>query len=251
MISFVIISAGVNQYLKNLIFFVFSDLPEDYEVILVCNSDECRHEFSNVKFVLNPIFKGYSHACNLGASVANGKFLVFLNDDIIFSLNAFRKSMNSMKNITTPFLAAPTMLNMNGTIQNSIYKGYLSNFSIRLSKAKYLFRLVNFFLLFLNLRLDFWGLRRVSDPPKKFAHAMGAFIVIDVTSFRAIGGFDEEIFLTLEDQILCRDFKLRYGISGNLMPNFFVVHYGNRTVGSLKNFNDIFKRSLSHYMSKY
>lgn len=54
-----------------------------------------KDNFKTVKFILNKSNSGFSHACNVGAKHANGKYFLFLNSDII----ANNEAILGLKNI--------------------------------------------------------------------------------------------------------------------------------------------------------
>jgi GT2 family glycosyltransferase len=59
----------------------------DYEII-IANNDDKKQEFNDfathypqIKFIQNTGNWGFSSGCNLGASIASGEYLLFLNPD--------------------------------------------------------------------------------------------------------------------------------------------------------------------------
>jgi len=71
---------------------IFKQTRVSYELIIVDNASEDRtglflDEISNVKIIKNKTNLRFSKACNQGAAVANGDYLLFLNNDTIVTPN--------------------------------------------------------------------------------------------------------------------------------------------------------------------
>jgi GT2 family glycosyltransferase len=195
--------------------------PISYEIILVDNgSNDGSVEFfsrlknkeKKIKFLINQTNLGFSRANNQAASVAKGKYLLFLNSDtfildeaILKLLNWYKKNENQVG-----FLGA-RLLNR--------------DFSDQPSAAHFFTLPVVFAALF--LKGDYWGLTRFS--PKKVQKVdwvSGACLLTSRDIFNRIGGFDEKIFMYMDEVDLLYRAKKK-GYLTFFYPEASIIHYGS------------------------
>ena len=86
-ISIIIINHNGEKFLERLFKTIQVQTFQDFEVIFVDNDSEdesvafVEEKYSNTKIILNENL-GYGSGCNVGARYANGKYLIFLNEDM-------------------------------------------------------------------------------------------------------------------------------------------------------------------------
>lgn len=247
LLSVIIITSGSSKYLLSLIkSLLINNERNEFEIILISNKTI---EVQKCKVIFSKKFKGYSHACNLGAKHASGNYLLFLNDDMLSGLNAVDVLIEFIER-TRPSktLFAPRLINSDGTHQDSIFLSYTSSFTIFFTKRKQLTKALNIFLRIFNLKLTSWGLTyRKIEKNCGGKHVMGAAMCIKKDLLEQVGGFDENIFLTLEDQLLCKNIIDSGGKVISLFDSVF-IHYGNATIQNLKEFDKIFTNSLKYFL---
>ena len=96
-ISFIVPCYESSNALKTLLL----SIPKEHEVILVNNSQE--KEIKNVasiydcKIIQNEKNMGFGSACNIGARLAKGEFLFFLNPDSSLSPNAISELLKAVE----------------------------------------------------------------------------------------------------------------------------------------------------------
>ena len=243
MISVIIITSGNSQYLDSLIKSVrLRNVKVSFEIIVVSN---IALNLETVKVVYNPKFKGYAHACNLGASKSEGDYLLFLNDDMLCGKEALYQLKETLESNKKYGIVAPKLVNADFSYQSSFYFSYTSYFTVMSSGVR---NVLNLFLRPFSVRLDIWGMtirglnKRVSG-----AHAMGSALFMSLDVFTQIKGFDENIYLTFEDQLICYSI-LALNLDVVYEPKSVFVHYGNRTVRGLDNFNEIYNDSLKYFL---
>ena len=248
MISIIIPTKGISKMLIRLIDSIFQSNFQNFEIIIVTNTNNIR--LNDIKVIVNKKFRGYSHALNLGAKAAKGEFLFFINDDMLFSRKCLKNLYEASQKNGKKNVYAPMLLNSDGSLQDSVFLSFFSKTIFHLFHniiANFFIKILNLFLCVFNLKLTMWGL--ANKNPKStnnYKHAMGASIFVHKTIYKEIGGFDEKIYLTLEDQLFCMNvLKLGYGV--RFVEDSKVIHYGNQTISYLKNFNDIFKDSVAYF----
>lgn len=119
-----------------------SNLQTELLVVDNCSNDgrldAFREQFPFVRFILNSGNHGFANGCNRGAAAATGKYLLFLNSDIIATTEAVRglvdtleqhpeimllscRQQNSAGKEEHPYALFPTIHTLNG-IPRAIYK---------------------------------------------------------------------------------------------------------------------------------
>lgn len=169
--------------------------PElDYEIIVVDNAStdgsvtmlrEYQKTHPHLKLIENKTNEGYVKANNEAVKQAQGEYILFLNSDIIVLNEAIPQLLSYYQHHedTIQFLGGK-LLNKNGSPQAS---------------AGPFFSLPVIFA-FLFLRGDYWGLTRYSpDTVKKVGWVSGACILTKKHYFEALSGFDEGIFMYMDE----------------------------------------------------
>ncbi len=143
--------------------------------------------FSKVKLIENKDNFGFSKGNNIAARNAKGKYLLFLNSDTeVKDRNFLRmtKFLNENKDIG---ILGGKLINKDGSKQASCGKFYTP-----------------FNLLLMLLGGERFGLLRESPSRiKQVDWVSGACFMIDRSSFEKLKGFDENIFMYIEDMELC------------------------------------------------
>ena len=189
------------------------------EIIVVDNNSAdgqlsvFKQNYPGVKFLHNRANLGFSNGCNLGARHANGKFLLFLNPDIIANAGAvfgMLDILNSHTEITLltcrqqnnsgkeehPYNLFPDLFTLNG-LPRSIYKIiHKKELNERYSLEK-------------NLIFPDW--------------VSGSVVMISANDFAKTGGWSEDYWLYYEDVELCRKV---YSLGGKvaLSNRHFMIH---------------------------
>ncbi len=193
-----------------------------FEIILIDNASskddsavyfaDYAKKHKNIVFVENTTNVGFGPANNQGARLAKGTYIFFLNSDTVILKDAVHKLFAFyQKNENTKHFVGPKLLNKDMTPQASAAPFYSLP--------------VIFGALF--LRGDYWGLTRSS--PKELRRVdwvSGAAIMTKKEYFVKAGGFDETIFMYMEEvDLLYRAKKL--GMNTFFYPKVKIVHLGS------------------------
>lgn len=109
-ISIVIISYSVGNYLKNCLDSIYKQDFQDYEIIIINNGSESDaglsslQDNSNIRLVQNTSNLGFGKALNQGIVLANGNFVLCLNDDVELDrsfLTNIHKAIEDKKDVGT------------------------------------------------------------------------------------------------------------------------------------------------------
>jgi len=161
---------------------------------------------------------GFGRACNYGASLARGEYLLFLNPDALISDGAARKMANCGKTLTAPWITGGMLKDVHGQEQRGGRRGRLTPMSAIVSFSA-LHKLP--FLKSIHREKD-----HLPDRPKRYATVSGACLMMDRSSFDAVGGFDEKFFLHVEDIDICKRTR-EAGGEVCFVPHATVMHYGS------------------------
>ena len=215
-ISFIVPCYESSNALKTLLL----SIPKEHEVILVNNSQE--KEIKNVasnydcKIIQNEKNIGFGSACNIGARLAKGDFLFFLNPDSSLSPNAISELLKAVERY-------PEASAFNPKISDASGKHDFKRRSVLLPRKE-------------------WMSRKSPEEDKEVSVLSGSAIFIKKEVFFKISGFDENIFLYHEDDDLSIRLKAEVGPL-MYIHNALVTHIGgssssrNSTIAALKGYH--------------
>ena len=236
-VSIIIPHYNGKDLLYNCIDSIYNNITiENFEIIVVDNAstdDSVKHietSFPEVIIVKNKNNVGYSGGCNIGAGNANGKYLLFLNNDTEHSNQWIEKLVNFLDENPDVFSAQPKILNIN----NKEYfdyaggaGGFIDHFCFPYVKGR----------IFNTLEKD----TGQYDQQSKIFWSSGAAMIVRADIFNQLNGFDEIYFAYMEEIDLCwRAQALGYKIFS--VPDSLIYHYGKQTIKA----NTIKSHYLNH-----
>lgn len=208
MLSIVIVSYNCLDILKRCLdsIFQFNDIGEELEVIVVDNSDnfetvEClKVTYRDVVCIKN-INRGFGEANNVGAKVASGEYLLFLNPDTLIISPFFSRILKEFE-IKKRLCFGVQLLDKKQNRTTSFGLIHPLGF-----KGVFLGKLFQFFNIFV--------------PSKMFIS--GADIFIKKQLFFDINMFDESVFMYFEESDLFIRL-LSKKIKGSFLKKYKIVH---------------------------
>ncbi|MBP6993672.1 glycosyltransferase family 2 protein [Candidatus Woesebacteria bacterium] len=212
---------------------------KDIEVIVFDNAstdgstdaiDELKNSFCvPLRLIRNKENIGFGKGHNRAAAGSAGEFLFLLNTDTIVLADGLASFMESFLAVNTPGVADYKNLVQRTTEDYRIHfagpKLLNTDMSPQPSCGPYYSLPVIFGTLF--LRGDYWGLTRYSpSSAQKVDWVSGACILCKKTDFQEIGGFDEDIFMYMEEiELLLRARKK--GMEVWFIPTAHIIHLGS------------------------
>jgi len=199
----------IDQYDKQLdeseLEIILTDNASTDETIEAIQNSEFR--IQNFKLIQNKENYGFSKGNNIASKNAKGKYILFLNSDTQVKDKGFLDMINFMDKNSQIGILGGKMTNANGSPQLSAGKFY---------------NLFNLFLmLFGGERL---GLVRSSpDKVTKVDWVSGACMMVRADVFKEIKGFDENLFMYMDDVELCFRAK-KNGFLTYFYPNLKIIH---------------------------
>lgn len=236
----------ISDCLRSLLntFNQIENFSDSFEVIIVDNNSpnkklpeiEKKFPSQQIHFLYSDVNLGFGKGCNLGASIAKGKYLLFLNPDTLVE-----------EDIVTPILK---LFNSDNTVGIVGPKQQIRKPFFDFSSGFYpniFFELLNLF----GMGVFFEGfvmhtLTKLTSKDYLNVHwILGAAIFIKKELFEAIDGFDRDYFMFFEEVDLCR----RVQKSG-----YRIIYYHKikiHHIGSVSGKRDYFLYTLRTYSSKY
>lgn len=220
--------------LKNLLSL---SLPISYEIIVVDNASRdgsvellrqqySPEKFPRVKSIFNTKNYGYARGNNIGIAAAQGKYVLILNCDVIFS-SAFEitKCIEYLDKHPEVGMLGPKLLNADGTVQHSCYRPYetLTPLYRRTPLGKLPFAQAD---LARHLMFDY---DHIDTRPVDWLMSSCVFIPRQV--IQHIGAFDERFFLYFSDFELCDRLSL-HGWQIIYFTEASAIHYHRRASAS-------------------
>lgn len=180
---------------------------------------------------------GFAAGCNLGAAQAVGTHLAFVNPDLIVPPGSFARILPILAENGEIWLCGARLLNMDGTEQRGGRREILTPWRALVEVLR-LDRLAPEHPHFRRLHLqDERPVTEVTAVPT----ISGAFMVMARERFTALGGFDEGMFLHIEDVDLC----LRVLLAGGT-----VVYCGDVPVNHRRSTSDVTRCFIEWHKSR-
>ena len=190
----------------------------DYELIVVDNgSTDGTAGFlaqlgGDVRIITNAENVGFAKACNQGAALAKGKYLVFLNNDTIPQSGWLNALVAEAESDASVGIVGSKLLYPDGTIQHA---GVVRDCQ---------------YLLPYHIYKSFAGEHPAVNQRREFQIVTAACLLIRRSLFEEVGKFDEGYLNGLEDADLCLKVRER-GYQVVYQPRSVVVHLESQTPG--------------------
>ncbi len=253
-ISVIMVSYHTGASLSEAVHAVLAD-PDIMEIILVDNGNtapmrarlwKLAEKESKVRILQGQGNIGFGRACNYGASIARGDYLLFLNPDAVIDRGAATKLAETGERLSKPWITGGMLITTTGKEQRGARRGTLTPFSAVASFTP------------LHKLPGIRSVHRETEPLPEHAVAMpvisGACFMTDRESFAMIGGFDERYFLHVEDIDICRRAKIAGG-EVFFVPDAVAMHYGSTSQARIQfvEFEKLkgFIRYFKDYSSKW
>lgn len=249
LISIIIVNYNLEKEIEDCLDSLFNNIISKnhshlkFEIIIVDNNSpnktlsilEEKYKNQNVRFVYSERNLGFGKGCNLGAKIANGNLLVFLNPDTILNQDIFTPIIELFKTDSSVGIVAPKQ-----QIRKPFFDFSAGFFPNIIFEFLHLFGIGVFFEGFLMFILT-----KLTN--KKFFPVdwiLGAAIFIKKDVFDQVDGFDKDYFMFFEEVDLCKRVKRK---------NFKVIYYHSlklNHIGSVSGKKNYFLYTVRTYASK-
>ncbi|MDR0304800.1 MAG: glycosyltransferase [Chitinispirillales bacterium] len=234
-LSIIIVNYKVRDFLMQAIrSIVAADNFENCEIVVVDNKSEdgskelINKDFPFVKYVELKTNHGFGKACNIGAGIASGEYLLMLNPDTMISKNTLSTGIDFLEKNKDVGILGPKILNQDGSFQFQCRR----SFPTPLNAFCYISGLSKIFPK--NKLFGSYNLSWISpDDECDIDAASGACFFITKNLFLQVGGFDESFFMYGEDLDLSAKVK-DAGFRVHYTPQTKIVHFKGRSSTSEK-----------------
>lgn len=204
--------------------------PRIVEIIIVDNGNDANErdliarivaEVGHVRVIASSNV-GFGTGANLGANQATGDYLLFVNPDAVLNPDCVERLMEAARAVSGDFLIGGRLQDQSGREQRGARRLLLTPWKafVSFTGLAKLERIVP------ALR----NVHRERDPEPIGLTEMpvisGALFLVPRRSFDAMGGFDSDYFLHVEDIDLCRTMTDRGG-KVYYLPTARALHYGS------------------------
>ncbi len=214
LVSIIIVNYNGKQYLGECLESLEDTNYKNHEVILVDNGSKdgsvefVKHNFQYVKIVTLPANYGFCKPNNIGAKIAGGKYLVFLNNDTKATATWLEELVAVLEGDNELAIAQSLLLRPNGEIDSS--GDFVTSYGLAYSSKKG----------------NFTEVRNILS-------ARGACMIVRRDLFFKLGGFDEDYFLSFEDvEIGWKAWIMGYKVV--MVPRSIVYHLGGGTLEEVR-----------------
>ena len=191
-----------------------------YEIIVVDNDSRdgkfitFEKQFSQIKFIASEGNYGFSNGCNLGAENADGKFLLFLNPDVILNDSSAIDEMFSFAEANQNVgITSCRTIDCNGRLKREI--AFLNPW-LTIGWLRFIYRLI----FATKLAKDFPKNEKIWYPE----WVSGAVVLIQKDFFNRVGKWSENKFwMYSEDPDLCLKVR-KFGKEIALLRNVELIH---------------------------
>ena len=209
---------------------------QNIEIIVIDNnsSDDsiinAKKDFSNI--IVHQLDKniGYAGACNIGAKIAKGAYLLFLNNDTIHNINFIEPLIEKITSNNKIASIQPKVHNINN-------KGYFDYAGASGGLLDYLVFPFTRGRIFNTIEKD----NGQYDNAKKIFWTSGVCFLTQKKIFLDLGGFDELLFAHMEEIDYCWKCYLA-GHECWVEPRSVIYHHGAKTL----NYQSPKKTYLNH-----
>jgi GT2 family glycosyltransferase len=212
-ISVIIITYNGKLLLEKCLESLFKVNYDNFEVILVDNNstdetiDFITKNYPSVILIKLNSNKGFAEPNNIGAKIAKGEHLLFLNNDTIVTPNFISELVKVMENNAKVAICQSLLLKLDGSIDSS------GDFIDKLGVV--------------------YNSKTKTDEIREISSARGASMLVRRSIFKKLDGFDEKFFVSFEDIDLgWRTWILGYRVF--LAPKSIVYHLGGTTTKKIK-----------------
>ncbi len=227
-VSIIIINYNGKELLRSCLSSLYKYTKDvKFEIILVDNNssepvDDVLNDFPEIKFLRNNKNLGFAAANNRGLKIANGKYVLFLNNDTVFKENSIKKVFDFAESLEPPVFVGCRLLNSDGSIQESVvdFPSVWNTFTESFFLYKMFKKSSKFNKYYLNY-IDVSG-------PVEVDVIKGAFMLCDAQAVKELNGFDERFFFYSEETDLCYRFK-KNGGKIYFYPGTSITHLGGET----------------------
>ena len=227
-LSIIIISWKMKSMLSELLHSIVQHADGvSYEIIIVDNFSgdgtvEMIHsDFPNAILIRNSKNRGVARARNQALPLANGRYILILDADMLLIENSFKKMIEFMDKTRDAGICGGKLIFPDGTVQHNARR-YPSPLAFILRRLSFL-RVIQNSEVLKNHEMIEWDRNDIRDVD----YVIGACQMIRREALKTVGLLDEKIFYGPEDVDFCLR-MYRNGWKVYYYPYTSIIHYEQR-----------------------
>ena len=183
-VSFIIPTYGEPELIEKCVNAINKNYSFDKEIIIVDDGFGIERNLHGVNYVVSDANYGFATSINKGVEIAIGNIICSINSDVFLHENCIENMINCLEFAD---IVGAKLLYPDGRIQHA-GQAYMGNYQI---------------------------CHHTSDQPSRYIPVTGALMIMKLSTFLALGGFDENFFVAYEDVDFCfraimEEFKVYY-----------------------------------------
>lgn len=254
-VSCILINYNTSKYSLACIKSILEKTKEsvDFEIVMVDNASKKEDYLAlkegitllyseKVKLVRSNLNTGFGGGNMMGVEHASEcTYYAFINNDTLFKTNNTLKTLcDFMQLHPDAGVCSPQMLD-----EHKNFRKTIDHFASPQREI-----LKRGFLEFMNPK-RFPKRKNSYEKPLKADYVQGAFMFVNAKDFKAVGGFDTNLFLYYEESDLCRRLLKQKSKNTYLVPNVEYIHFESASTGSNMIMKIEQKISLFYYLKKH
>jgi hypothetical protein len=240
-LSIIIVNYNSRVYLERCLSSVFAKLKNqnEWEVIIVNNGNErellgLKDFFPKIKIRQNQRNTGFGGANNLGAQMAQGELLFFLNPDTEMVSQNISQVLDEFKKEPELGILGSKLETIAGVTQKWTAGNEIGFWNVLKNN------------LGISSDRKYWQ----SEKKIEVAWVAGTAFFIRKELFLQLDGFDSRFFMYFEDADLCRRARL-LGKKVVYFPLFSIMHHGGKSFLERKKQKKAYYQSQDFYFKKH
>lgn len=252
-LSIIIVNYNVRHFLEQCLYSVQKAIGDiEAEVIVVDNNSSdnsiafLQPAFPKVCFMANKENLGFAKACNQGAAISKGKYILFLNPDTIVPEDCFSKCISFLDANENAGASGIKMLDGSGKFLKESKRGFPS-------PAASLYKLFGLSKLFPHSSVfsKYHSGHLNKDQNHEIEVLAGAFLMVKREVLEKTGGFDETFFMYGEDIDLSYRI-IKAGYRNYYFAESSIIHFkGESTRKESLNYVKMFYNAMSIFVRKH
>ena len=252
-LSVIIVNYNVKHFLELCLCSVqkaIAGIPAEIIVVDNCSADNSidylQPKFPAIQFIANKENLGFAKGCNIGLSLATGKYILFLNPDTFVPEDCFQKCISFLESHADAGALGIRMLDGRGKFLKESKRAIPSPMTS-------LYKLFGLSILFPRSKVfSKYHLGHLNENENNEVDVLaGAFMMIKKEVLEKVGSFDEIFFMYGEDV------DLSYRIQKGGYKNYYfaescIIHFkGESTRKGTMNYVRMFYNAMSIFVRKH
>ena len=233
-VSIIIVSFNTKDLLRDCLTSIFEQAGDvDYKIVVVDNAsidgslEMVKNTFPQVTLIENSVNRGYAAACNQGMRIAEGRYILLLNSDVLICDSAVEETVRYADSHPQVGIVGCQVWESEDKIMMTCFRfPSIINLLLNATGLSRLFK----YNCFLGRERMYWWKR---DSERKVDVVPGVFMLVRREAIDQVGFMDEGYFFYSEEVDWCYRFSM-VGWPTMFWPGARIIHVGGGAQSSKK-----------------